>query len=344
MTKPKIKLNFADMGMDVKGGTSVYKDGLLRLINTFADIEISETPDYVICGSYGANHWKYDCVKIFYSTEDIDPDFNIFDYAIGMSDIKIYDRYFSEPQYLSYRFYDKAKNALKKHEHSDDYFLSKKKFCNFIYSNGYADKFREHSFYALDNYKHVDSAGKFLNNMGDDQIAGERFAGDWQESKIKFMQDYRFTIAYSNAQKYGYTDEKIFDAWNAGTIPVFWGDSKFCEKFNRKAYIDCCDCKTPQEVVERVKEIEESSEKYLAMQKEPIVTEGSEWYNYIQENKGESELTEFLKYIMLQSPQDAKRVSTGIGAKIYRRDIEVLSKIKPTFFYRLWRKFIVPNK
>ena len=340
MSRPVVKINFVDFG-SFQPAIDVFIKSFTSAIETFADIEISDNPDFLICGCYGGDHWDYDCVKIYYSTEEHEPDFNVYDYAIGQSVVQMYDRYLYEPQYLSYRFYENTKKALEKHKHPDEYFLGKKKFCNFIYSNGHADKFRENTFHALNAYKHVDSAGKFLNNMGSDQIAGERFKGDWEKSKIEFMKDYRFTIAFGNAQRYDYADEKIFDAWNAGTIPVFWGDPKLKEKFNTEAYIDCCDCKTAEEVVERVKEIEEDPEKYLAMQKAPILKEGSEWYDYIVNNKFRQDFIDFLHHIMTQSPEDARRTSNGIAMKMYRRDQKALSRMKNKCIYRVYRKYIL---
>lgn len=321
----------------------LFQNHFIRLIRTFADVELSENPDFLICGAYGTDHWKYSCVKIFYCCEELEPNFNIYDYAIGKTKITFHDRYFCEPYYLSVRFIANTQKALQKHEYSEDFFFAKKKFCNFIYSNPDADPFRAETFRALNDYKHVDSAGKFLNNMGSDQIAGERFSGNWEEQKIRFMQQYRFTIAFGNAQKYDYVDEKIFDAWNAGTIPIFWGDPKFKERFNPKSYIDCCDCTEPQEVVERVRRIEENPKKYIEMQREPILYPNDPFREYILKNLVEEELKEFLKHILTQSPKQARRISQGVLQRVYIRDQETLASLKETLPYRLYRKYKVPK-
>lgn len=333
MIKPKIRFNVSDFG-DLN---EYFMEYFTTILSEFAEVEVSNNPDFLISGVYGDDFLKYNCVRIIYISEEDEPDFNLFDYAIGYSKMVFYDRYLEQPFYARLGYEKRLEESLEKHNKSIEYYLSKRKFCNFIYSNGFADKFRQDAFRALNDYKHVDSAGRFLNNMGDIDIAGSRTSENYADSKIKFMQDYRFTIAFGNAQKPGYADEKVFDAWRAGTIPIFWGDSTFAETFNSKAYIDCTKCKDVAEVVEKVREIEESQEKYLAMQKEPIILSDSKFYEYM----GKKRITDFLQHIMLQTPRDAKRISHGIRAQNYFDDYLLMSKIKSSLVYRICKKISV---
>ena len=75
-----LKINFADFWPDFD-----YKKWLLyRILSNLYEIEISDQPDYLFCSSFGYSHWKYqDCIRIYYTAENIVPDFNIFDYAIS---------------------------------------------------------------------------------------------------------------------------------------------------------------------------------------------------------------------------------------------------------------------
>lgn len=333
----KVKINFVDMGI-VPEVVKLFQDDFIRLIGTFAEVEISDDPDFLFCGSYGDKHLDYKCVKIFHQSEELEPDFDEYDYAICQGNHIYYDRSFWRPDFVSPRFRDITLRALKKHEMSDEFFLGKERFCNFVYTNAAADPFRDKVFFALDAYKHVDSAGQHLYNMKEQAAAGARYTPTWQADKIEFLKKYRFTIAMENAQKKGYMDEKVFDAWSAGSIPVFWGDPTLREIFNPEAYIDCCDCASADEVVERVRRIEEDEAAYLYMQKQPILAPNSKWWDIIIENRTERELIEFLKRIMTQEPWRARRVSNGVLARVKRRDQKVLSTLKTTIPYRLYRK------
>ena len=43
-------------------------------------------------------------------------------------------------------------------------------------------------------------------------------------NKIKFLSQYKFSIAMENIKGDGYISEKIIDSFNAGTIPIYLGD------------------------------------------------------------------------------------------------------------------------
>src|SRR5438445_11355992 len=46
------------------------------------------------------------------------------------------------------------------------------------------------------------------------------------DNKIAFMKYYKFPIVYENMKNIqGYITEKIFDAFSAGCVPVYWGAS-----------------------------------------------------------------------------------------------------------------------
>lgn len=330
MEKPKIKIKFVDFG----GTEEFYQPYFCNLIGSFAQVEISDNPDYIFYGVFGCRHLDFDCIKIFVNTEEIEPDFNICDYAIGYIDITYYDRYLYIPMFAYPQYIPDVKKALKKHESPEAFFAGKTEFCNFIYSNGAGDPFRDNVFKALNAYKHVDSAGRHLNNMGNKKAAGDRYASNWEEEKKAFMRKYRFSISMSNAQKFGYLDEKIFDAWLAGSVPIYWGDPKISEFFNPESFIDCTMCKTPEEVVEKVKEIDSSPEKYLAMQKAPITLCPEKIEYYFNEQR----IVDFLKNIFLQEYFYARRVSNGIWAKNHIKQRKLIAKIESSALSKLKKK------
>ncbi len=58
--------------------------------------------------------------------------------------------------------------------------------------------------------------GKLLHN--DDSLAKE-----YHEDKIAYLHQFLFNICAENAAVKGYVTEKIFEAIEAGTIPIYWG-------------------------------------------------------------------------------------------------------------------------
>ncbi|MBQ7593785.1 MAG: hypothetical protein IJU48_05470 [Synergistaceae bacterium] len=148
------------------------------------DFEIDdEAPDYVIATDFiyvdpkAAKKFKqliWDRreikrpVTIFFTEECSAPDLNIFDYSITWNwDMNYLDRTaripphmfigLNEEEFINDLTYEEALRLLRDGE---------KDFCNFIYSNWDAPTSRDELFYALSSYKHVDSLGKHLNNIG----------------------------------------------------------------------------------------------------------------------------------------------------------------------------------
>ena len=94
--------------------------------------------------------------------------------------------------------------------------VTKDKFCLFAVSNG-RNKVRNDFFSSLSKYKQVDSCGKYLNNIGPCPGSHD------DEEYIDFISKYKFMICFENiSQKYYFT-EKLINAYNAKTIPIYWG-------------------------------------------------------------------------------------------------------------------------
>ncbi|MCQ4917017.1 glycosyltransferase, partial [Bacteroides nordii] len=71
---------------------------IANLISKKYRIERSLTPDYLFFSVFGyENIYYHNCTKIFYSGQNITPDFNICDYAIGFNFVSFGDRYIRIP-------------------------------------------------------------------------------------------------------------------------------------------------------------------------------------------------------------------------------------------------------
>ena len=273
----------------------------------FGNVEISDNPDFLFCSTdYKADRFNYDCARIFITGENVVPDFNSVDYAIGFHNISFEDRYIRVPLYCFYE--EDYRIALKKHI---DYVSDKeKKFCNFIYSNGESVmKERDEFFHLLSEYKQVDSGGKHLNNIG------RRI-----DDKREFQRQYKFSIAFENASANGYTTEKILQAFSAGTIPIYYGNPEISKEFNPKSFVNCHDYNNFDEVIKRIEEIDNSWEIYDSIMREPI---------FVNMNNRDNPLQSYEKYIYdicSQNPKEAiRRCNEGWGKRLQEEAKEYYS-------------------
>lgn len=246
----KIKIKFVDFW----SGFDEHNNDFYKILNEKYDVEISEEPEFLFYSVFGYKNLDYDCIKIFYTGENIIPDFNNCDYAIGFHKIEFGKRYLRMPLYNLFIYKKYFENALKIHKEKID---KRNKFCNFIYSNENGDKKRKEFYELLSKYKKIDSGGKYLNNIGGPV-----------EDKYEFQRQYKFSIAFENSSSVGYNTEKLIEAKAAGTIPIYWGDPEIAKEFNSKSFINCHDYEDFEKVVEKVIEIDNDDELYRKYLKE----------------------------------------------------------------------------
>jgi alpha(1,3/1,4) fucosyltransferase len=251
--KKIIKINFVDFTSDF----DKYNNDFIEVLSERFNVIISYHPDYIFYSTFGIKHLKYDCIRIFYTGECITPDFNECDYAIGFDRLTYRDRYLRIPIYRLFQYKKDYKLLFERHPFTNKDLKNKTGFCNFIYSNCFAQEKRTDIFEKLSKYKVVDSGGRYRNNIGN-VVKDKKF----------FQQQYKFSIAFENVSYDGYLTEKLVDAFVAGTIPIYYGDPRVILDFNEKAFINCHSYKNLDEVVERVKEIDNNDNIYLQIMNE----------------------------------------------------------------------------
>ena len=307
-TKKKIKIDFVDFWPDFVKTDNFFYNTLIK----YYDVEISDTPDYIFSGGFSDKHFDYqDCVKIFFTGENIVPDFNLFDYAMGFHYIDFEDRYLRLPLYALYSRDKVIEPALNKHTYTDEYYLSKKKFCNRVVSNPYAMGERDHMFLKLNEYKEIDSGGKYRNNVGG-PVA----------DKVAFEKDYKFTLAFENSCMNGYTTEKILEAFAGDTIPVYWGSSRIKEEFNPEAFIDAASFGSIEAAIEEIKRIDNDDELFLKMMKAPILTDDVQAKMILEEDFADG----FLRHIFDQDLEVAKRRNMVYLGRDYQKKLKDAKK------------------
>lgn len=253
-------------GFDIRDNFIVHslqKNYNVQVIDVKLNFDAKRDVQYVFCSEFSDGYLDYDCIRIYYTGENIFPNMNAFDYAIGFEHFNLEDRYVRFPLYLACYMSD-VDYMLKKHQGISEAYLDRK-FCSMVVSNGTgASPQRKEFFELLSTYKKVDSGGKYLNNIGIPEGVAE---------KKEFQEKYKFSIAFENSSDLGYCTEKLVQSFAAKTVPIYWGDPLAGKTFNREAFINCHDFADFSEVVEYIKKIDEDDNLYLKMLKTPAISE-----------------------------------------------------------------------
>lgn len=214
---------------------------------------------------------KGNFVKIFYTYESIKPDMNKCDWAFALcpdSELK-HSRYMRIPPYIifGYNF-----DLIKKEKSIEKIKKEKIKFCNFIYNNHVP--FRNKFFKKLSKYKHIDSPGKCMNNMppiGEHKSTNKsRISENWEKEKMSFIKPYKFTIAFENSIRKGYSTDRIIHSYLANSIPIYFGDKMIGNDFNTNAFINCNNFKNFDEAIKNIIKIDKNDDLYFKMLKQPL--------------------------------------------------------------------------
>jgi len=273
--KKKLKIAFANFWKK----HNVQKDIFFRLLSQKYDLEISDNPDILFFSVFGKtkDHFKYDCLSVFYTGENVKPDFRICDYAFSFEETDA--KNFQLPCFVSLPFFQEFLTQRYGSEVKELRSHPKFKFCNFIYFN---DKAKERIEFCkkLMSYRKVDCPGKVLNNMlpidrnkppGWNKRPHE---GDWT-GKLNFIKEYKFTISFENQSFDNYTTEKIYHPLLVGSIPIYWGNPKAAEYFNPSSFINCHDYDDFDQVIQRIIEIDNDDSLYRKYVTSSPLSEGS---------------------------------------------------------------------
>jgi hypothetical protein len=267
--RPKLKIAFSDFIFnhhtnDKLSGFNPQRNYFTEVLNKIYTVEVSsfEDADILFYSVFGNKHREFSRRKIFYTSENVLPDFEECDFAITFCHLPNEPKHYRLPQYV---LYVEDINALLKSPKTqwDVLLKSKIKFANFIVSNPRSLE-RNRFFRMLNRRKKVDSGGRHFNNLG-------RLV----DNKIEFIKDYKFTLAFENSSSPGYTTEKIVEAMMAGSIPIYWGNPDVAKDFNPKSFINVTDFPSFEAAINHILEIDCNDELYLSYLREP-------WFNQNQ--------------------------------------------------------------
>lgn len=326
----KIKLKFSGMG----GRFDPENNFIVNILRKNFDVQLSDNPDYLIYSVNSKDYLNYNCVRVFYTAENLVPDFNVCDYGIGFHYLEFGDRYIRFPLYLvdGFTAYDgdnyasDLQLALHKHENVSTALKDKTEFCSFVYSNSQAAQCREKMFEALSKYKPVSSGGRYKNNVGG-PVA----------DKLEFQKKHKFVIAFENTSTSGYTTEKIIGAFAAGAIPIYWGNPEITKEFNAGSFINCNDYglteKGEQEIIEQIVQeiisLDRDDESYQNMIQTPAFNSNNDVMHQ------QEQFENFLCRIFDQPIEKAYRRNRFYWGERYERKQKIGNK-----FYWMCRKAI----
>ena len=128
---------------------------------------------------------------------------------------------------------------------------------------------RERMVDALNQYKAVDCGGKWRNNVGG-PVA----------DKIAFQSKYKFVLAIENYSAPGYLTEKFAQAAQSNAIPIYWGDPTITQYINPKAFVNCHDFDTEEDLVSHIRHLDTNEQAYRAMLTEPWFKQKQEPYDW----------------------------------------------------------------
>lgn len=254
--KKKIKIDFSDFW----GGFDKTNNYFYNLLKEEFDVEISSTPDFLFFSVFGNIHQSYNCKKIFYTGENVAPPLGYCQYSFSFDYIED-TRNYRLPHYLLYDgYYELEKKKI------IDEMVSRRKFCNFVASNGNCQE-RNDFVSLLSQYKKVDCGGRWMNNIGYPV-----------SDKRKFQSEYKFSIAFENnayrPQHPGYTTEKIMEPMTVNSVPIYWGNPLINHEFNTKSFVNFYDFKNVDDMIQYIIELDTNDDKYLETLNEPWFVEG----------------------------------------------------------------------
>lgn len=278
---------------------------IVEHLRKYYNVRLSDKPDYVFFSNFGGQiqHFKYNnCIKIFYTPENLCPDFNLTDYGISFEYLEFGDRHLRYPNYMTKLSYKNAWDAMKVKHLVEGKQIINRKFCSFVVSNGNANEIREVFFEKLSQYKRVDSGGRYKNNIGNSKGVTD---------KRKFDSEHKFSITFENTSHPGYLTEKLVEGFAASVIPIYWGDPLVGRVFNKKSFIDLNDFATIDEAIDFIKKVDRDDELYMKILQQPALKDDSLWEIY------EQRLDSFLLNIFEQPKPQAFRRNCEFWGKIY---------------------------
>ena len=281
--------------VDMWRGFEPEDDFFLEALGDRFDVELADDPDLLVHSCYGRTADDFGCLKLYVSFENRG-------WGFGRTDIAITSDYVNHPDHYRYPLW--AVHLAKwPHRYQVDVprvDTGSRGFAATVVSNAHGAT-RNRIFDLLLAEQNVASGGRYRNNVGGPV-----------DDKVEFMSHYRFGLAFENSSYPGYATEKLLDAFQAGTVPIYWGDPLITRDFNGRAFINCHEFSSEAALVQHVIDVDSDHGRYQEMLAEP-------WFNHgkVPEFARRSNLADWLsaRIDAHRVPVSQRRSSPGVRTR-----------------------------
>lgn len=315
--KPAYNIRFEDFWPGFDANDNFIVSALRERFDINVSVGDNQNPDLLFYSNFGVDNLKWrDCIRIYVTGEADIPDFNLCDYAIGLTKIEFYDRY------LRFPFFFHTNEKMKKIEESvkvltDSEALSRD-FCSALISNVSRDPVIFEFYDKLNNYKKIASGGRWNNTVG-----------QYVENKYPFINNYKFHIAFENTMVPGYVTEKMLDSLIASSVPIYWGSDFAKEDFAGRGFINVSDFETLDEAIDFIIEVDNNDGLYL-----DLLNRGKEF-----RLKSFEDIKKDLVLFLTEAISSGKKIynDRGVHKRLYDRQYILYKKLKINRFHALVR-------
>lgn len=236
----------------------------------FENVEVvhPEDADVMFFSVFGNENGRYNnCKKIFFTGENISPNFKKCDYSLTFEKNTHGGKNFRLPLWYLYidwfnvKTYDNPQWLIpESYLYGENEFTlkPKNKFCSIVY--GKHIQSRVGAVQNISKYKNVDVFGKANPNYN---------LPDGERHKMDLISDYKFSLCYENSITPGYHTEKLLHGKIAGNIPIYYGDETISQDFNPDCFINATYL-SDEDLIEKISMIDSSDEIYKDVRSQPI--------------------------------------------------------------------------
>lgn len=210
--------------------------------------------------------------------------------------------YLDHPQYMRFPFwimwsvfspianYSDIKKQVERMNSPENHSYDNRKFCSYVCSH--ADFGRKKTYEQFSSIGKIDCDGKLFHNNDDLKTL-------FNDNKLAYLRNYRFNLTLENTNYKDYVTEKLFEAIDAGCIPIYHGSDNKPEPdiLNHDAIIFIEVGAENDDAVKIVRDLNANKKLYLEFASQPRMLPGAadKIYNYYEEL--EARLREIIKNI-----------------------------------------------
>ena len=263
--KPPLKIAFYDFWPEFDRSANFF----IEILSSRFELSVVENDsDLAIVTVFGGSHREARAGRrLFFTGENVRPPLDDFDMSVSFDRIDD-PRHYRLPLYVVHA-HDHLREGAAPHfchpvlppvpptrqEFAD------RKFCAFLYKNPNGTR-RNEFFHALCARRTVESVGWHLNNTRTVVKMG------WLP-KIRVFARYRFAFAFENAAYPGYQTEKILDVFQAGGVPLYWGNSEVGREVAEGSFIDVSRFASDEEAIAAILAADDDYDTYCRYRSTP---------------------------------------------------------------------------